>query len=134
MLKPVQDYLSSIGYNKQATELGFFNYRLDIFGCSSNRKSIAVELKLKKWKRALEQSRVYQLCSDFVYMALPSCAINRIDMPLLESNGVGLIEVTPTKCTVVLKAKQSSVIIQDYSDWCMEDLDRFQNSKECNDN
>ncbi|GAG43766.1 unnamed protein product, partial [marine sediment metagenome] len=57
----------------------FYEYRIDLFAFSQKLDvTIAVELKLHRWRRALEQSLLYQLCADFVFIALPAPTIARV--------------------------------------------------------
>ena len=72
---------------------------------------MAVELKLFDWKRALRQAILYQLCSDFVYIAMPERAAHRVDMDELKLNGVGLIVVRDSgKCSCLLEAAQHNEV------------------------
>ena len=91
---PIERYLESIGYRSRASELPFFEYSIDVFGYSaSTSTTIAVELKLAKWKRAVEQALLYQLGVDFSVIALPQHVIMRIDIGVLNQHGIGLIAI-----------------------------------------
>lgn len=61
---------------------------------------------------------VYQLCADFVYIALPERGARLADLSLLEANGVGLICVhSGPRCKILLPAKLSSVIDAEYREF-----------------
>jgi hypothetical protein len=102
----------------------FYEYRIDLYGYSPVAKStVAVELKLRKWKRAFEQARVYQLCSDFVFIALPEVSVPLVDTELLTREGIGLIAVGRSKCRIVIPAAQSGEVRRHYREPFIEMLE-----------
>jgi hypothetical protein len=54
---------------------------------------IAIEVKVKDWRKALKQAIVYQMMADRVYIAMSNRHIKSIDHDLLAENAVGLISV-----------------------------------------
>ncbi len=115
LLLPVARYAKRKGYSLQTVELPFYDYRIDLYGFSTRtRRTVAVELKIKKWKRALEQALIYQLCSDFVFIALPLSATSRVDVAELRANGIGLIGVCGSRCRTLLEAEPSGEVRQHY--------------------
>ena len=65
----------------QKVELPFYEYRIDLYGFSCEENStVAIELKLSDWRRAVEQAMLYQLCADLVYIAMPERATKRVDL------------------------------------------------------
>ncbi|MDR3725270.1 MAG: hypothetical protein P4K83_12405 [Terracidiphilus sp.] len=106
LLTPVAEFAKRSGFRLQLPEMPFYEYRIDLYGFSKSKDAtVAIELKLHDWKRALEQAMLYQLCSDFVYIAMPEDAASRVDLPELEKEGVGLLAVQRTgKCCCVLSA------------------------------
>jgi len=115
LLSPVANYTKRKGYTLQAFELPFYDYRIDLYGFSTKAsKTVAVELKLRKWKRAVEQARIYQLCSDFVYIALPTSAVTQIDEEALRKSGIGLIAVCKNGCRTLVEAKRSIEVREHY--------------------
>src|SRR5438093_6134913 len=107
LLLPVANYARRLGYRMQTFELPFYDYRIDLYAFSKvSRATVAVELKLRKWKRALEQAMIYQLCSDFVYIALPLSVANRVDREALRAYGIGLIAVCENGCRTLLEAER----------------------------
>jgi hypothetical protein len=79
-------------------------------------RTVAVELKLAKWSRAVEQALLYQLCSDLVYIAMPRAVVSRIDLDVLIGHGVGLIAVGDRRCWEVLGAAPSQMVRRHYRD------------------
>jgi hypothetical protein len=130
LVQPVRRHLYSSGVRKLQNEMQFYDYRLDIYGYSKRvNATYAVELKLKRWKRAFEQALIYQLCADFVYIALPSAGASLVDLPLLEAHGIGLIAVqTERRCVKVLASKQSDSVSEEYRKFY---IDLVQGSMEC---
>lgn len=106
LLSPVAEFAKRSGFRLQLTEVPFYEYRIDLYGFSKSKDAtVAIELKLHDWKRALEQAMLYQLCSDFVYIAMPENAARRVELAELEKEGIGLIAVQGTgTCRCVLLA------------------------------
>jgi hypothetical protein len=108
LLKPVERFARGRGYSLQRVELPFYEYRIDLYGFSMKRDAtLAIELKLADWRRALEQAMLYQLCADLVYIAMPERSVDRVDKTQLSLHGVGLISVTESgSCECVLQASK----------------------------
>jgi len=116
LAKPVLAYLRRRGFPDLATELPFYEHRIDVYGYSRRRDlSIAVELKLTQWRRAFHQALLYQLCADIAFLAMPHRMGMRIDLGLLEANGIGLIAVADDgSCSQRLAPKPSDVVRPHY--------------------
>jgi len=106
LLGPVAEFARKRGFRLQLAELPFYEYRIDLYGFSKSKNAtVAIELKLRDWERALEQAMLYQLCSDFVYIAMPERATKRVALAELERECVGLIAVRSTgDCRCILSA------------------------------
>lgn len=113
---PVLAYLRRRGFPDLATELPFYEHRIDVYGYSRRKDlSVAVELKLTKWRRAFHQALLYQLCADVALLAMPHRMSKRIDLGLLEGNGIGLIEIADDgSCSERLAPKPSGVVLPHY--------------------
>lgn len=124
LLPPVQRSLHRRGFGLQQDEVQFFEYRIDLYGYAEpSQMTVAVELKLSRWTRAFEQAFVYQLCADYVYLALPWTAAKRVEIPLLQQHGLGLIGVQPgSRCVVLSPAQQSTVVMPSYRNFYVEML------------
>jgi hypothetical protein len=119
LLEPVSGNLRRRGYRRQRDEVQFFEYSMDLYGYAALKgATTAVELKLSRWTRAFEQALIYQLCADFVFLALPVRAAARVEIPLLKRHGLGLIGVHPRRrCVMLLEAEQSPVVMPTYRDF-----------------
>jgi hypothetical protein len=108
LLEPVAKFATREGFSLQVAELPFYEYSIDLYGfCRKQNSTIAIELKLSNWKRALRQAILYQLCSDFVYIAMPESSTKRVDLDALRENAIGLIAVRDSgRCDFVLPAGQ----------------------------
>lgn len=110
LIKPVADYFKSLGYRvRQEVRIGFF--RADIVAFKEEN-IIAVELKIKNWKKAVIQAKNYQLGADYVFIAVPlmkSFNILRKAQCNLENEGIGLLVVNEKNCMVskLINAKKS---------------------------
>lgn len=116
LLKPVAAYFRRKSFRWQQEELPFYEYRVDLYGFSRvNGHTVAIELKLYKWQRAFEQAILYQLCADYVYIAMPVNSIGRVDTTLLKTHGIGLLAVGNSgRCRQILGPEQSTVIRDNY--------------------
>lgn len=112
---PVCRYLRNRRFRLQERELQFYEFRMDVYAYSErDGLTVAVELKLKKWGRAVEQALLYQLCSDLVYIAMPASEAGKVNRGTLEEHGLGLISVERDRCREVVRAKPSSVLRSHY--------------------
>lgn len=118
LLKPVASYLRDKSFCQQMSQLRFYEYSIDLYAFSENKAlTVAVELKVDKWRRALEQALIYQLCSDWVFIAMPRTSISRVDGALLDKHGIGLIAVDETgDCEELRSSSLSSVLCSEYRD------------------
>ena len=116
LLMPVSRYFYRKGFLRQELECQFYDYSIDIV-CFAPRLdlSVGIELKLFNWKRAFEQALIYQLCSDWVVIALPETTISRINFGLLEEHGIGLLQVKESsRCRMLLEPQQSNLVKMHY--------------------
>lgn len=127
LLKPVAKFAQQQGFCLQEHELPFYEYRIDLYGFSAHSDStIAVELKMTDWRRALEQALLYQLCSDYVYIAMPERSAGKVDTAELRSQGIGLISVLESgDCSCLLPATAHSEVRQFYRSTQIEFLKEF---------
>ena len=114
MLPAVRAYFKQ-EYGQHTLELQFYEHRIDLYGYSPETDcTVAVELKLRNWRRALDQALVYQLCSDYVFIAVPATTAKRIDLQELRSHGIGLLAVSDYNCVEELPAVLSPVLNHNY--------------------
>lgn len=68
--------------------------------------SVAIELKIKDWRKALWQASVNQQVADESYVAIWHTFVHRAERhcDLLRSYGVGLISVSESASTFVLRS------------------------------
>ncbi len=118
LLDPVVKYFRRKGYRWQRSEVGFYEYRLDLY-CYSRvaGQTVAVELKLKKWRKAFRQALLYQLCADLVFVAVPASTVTNIDLDAFGEHGIGIVAVSRNgRCSTVLAAAQSDALNPEYRD------------------
>jgi hypothetical protein len=100
---PVRRFLNREGYDRIIRELPFFDRSIDMYGIAWNNgaKTIAVELKLRKWQKALHQAALYQLCSDYAYVAMPKkVAQTLVERGDFKAAGIGILAVDTTSKSV----------------------------------
>lgn len=98
LVDPVIHYLRSIGCEQVVPELKFFDRGIDVYGVKTSGRrttTFAVELKLTKWTRALQQAAIYQLCCDFSYIAMPLKSVRTLDLAVFSESGVGVLFIRP---------------------------------------
>jgi len=116
----VAAYLRTCGYDRIAREIPFYDRSIDIYALSQDANwSLAVELKLTKWRKALTQALVYQLCADVAILALPVRQADRVDLEALREHGVGLLAVrNDGSCEERLSPRSPGVLREDYKSEC----------------
>ena len=116
LCEPISRFLKNKQFSYICYELNFFEYRIDLFAYSnSSLETISVELKLRNWKKALQQALIYQLCSDYVYIGIPKSFLQLQTIEKMKQFGVGIIAVYPSGyCKTILKSQKSLVLKNRY--------------------
>jgi len=129
LIKPLSDYFKKQGYIiKHEVKIGFC--RADLIAFKKD-EVIAIELKLKDWKKAIFQAKNYQFGCDYVYLAVPLMRVYNIIKKaehLLMKDGIGLLVVTEDSCEVrkIIEAKPSKKKICNIN---IKEIKRNQNRK-----
>jgi hypothetical protein len=99
---PVRRFLGREGCSRVIRELPFFDRSIDVYGIAwgEESKTIAVELKLRKWQKALHQAALYQLCSDYSYVAMPKEVAHTLERKNFSAAGIGILAVDTTSKAV----------------------------------
>lgn len=91
LFPPVEHYYQTGGYRVKR-EVPMKNKVIDIV-CQDDEEIIAIEVKVRNWKKALKQAIIYQLCANKTYVALYHKYSRCIKKQLFLRYGVGLIEI-----------------------------------------
>jgi ribosomal protein S18 len=104
-------------------ELGFIEYK-DENHLIVRRKYqpvaeefVSIEAKLSDWKSGVYQAVRYKAFSNSSYLAISEQYLEKVDRNFLREHGVGLITVSDTGATIVVRAKKnkpSSVVSHCY--------------------
>ena len=111
LIKPVSDYFKKNGYKvRYEIKIGFCRADIVVF---KDGKTIAVELKIRNWKKAIIQAKNYQLGCDYVYLAVPLLRVYNILRKAefyLKKEGIGLLVINEKTCEVrkIISAKCSN--------------------------
>ena len=92
--KPVRDFFQNKNYTV-FDEVKLFSRGIDMIAKRRSR-IIAVELKVQKWRRALQQAYLDLRVSNYAFVALPESKWSRIDRKIYYeaySHGIGLLSV-----------------------------------------
>jgi hypothetical protein len=96
LFPPVADALAADGYTSWR-DVSFFGSWIDLYARTEAGHTIAVELKVADWRRALAQARLLRNSAHFVYIALWAPYVHRAmtaeGQALLAAAGVGLLSV-----------------------------------------
>ncbi len=103
----IESYLRKEGFD-YFKEVQFLTRHIDVIGIN-RKKIIAIEVKIKDWKRALQQVLTCRLCAHEVYVAMWHEFAHRVPVELFKNYGIGLMSVDGT-VNVVTKAKKSLII------------------------
>ncbi len=86
---------------------------------------IAMEFKVKDWKKALIQGYSYFLIANYVYIVLYYKSIKFIeekDLEIFRKNGIGLISSSTKKYEIILKPRKNKFIDQELSKKIIKNL------------
>ena len=123
LVEPVSRYVSRRSFTRLEAELQFYERRIDLYGFSAKLGlTVAIELKLFKWRQALKQALLYQLCADLVYIAVPKETVQSVDIGQLQAHGIGLIGVSVDRCREVRSPATSQLVRPHYRDFYLEYL------------
>jgi len=108
--EPVERLFSRDEYDVEH-EVPFGLKRIDLFFWRDEDGSeiIAVELKLRDWRRAVWQAVHNRQVATRSYIALAAESITAVDTGILNSLGLGLISVSPDSAKISMRAKRSRV-------------------------
>ena len=87
-------YFKHKSFTFQEEEFYFYERKIDVLAYSQkNELVVAVEAKLADWKKAFRQASLYQLCSDFVYVAMPRSKFESINREQFKERGIGFLAI-----------------------------------------
>lgn len=109
---PVQKlFPSELYFCKNEVPFGLKRIDLLFRKRSNGQEIVAVELKLRDWKKAVWQAASNRQVAAYSYVALPSASAAAIDRRLMVSLGLGLIIADPADdARIVLRAKRSRYV------------------------
>ncbi len=92
-------------------EVRLYNRIIDLLliGRSNDSPRIAMEFKLKDWKKALQQATSYQLVADYVYIVMYQKNEKLINNDLIRKNGIGLIIANSRRFEIKIKPKKNKI-------------------------
>lgn len=74
---------------------------------------VAVEAKLRDWRKAVEQAAVNLWLTDYSLIVMPMSSISRIDLSILQNTDIGIVGYeSPRKLVTVKCANKSRVTIR----------------------
>jgi hypothetical protein len=92
--KPVRDYFEKKEY-EVFDEIALFARNIDVIAKRRN-EIVSIELKLRDWKKAINQACLDQRVSNYSFVALPEPVLDRIDRRIYVvsfEQGIGLLSV-----------------------------------------
>ncbi len=108
--EPVERLFSRDEYDVEH-EVPFGLKKIDLFFWREEDGSeiIAVELKLRDWRRAVWQAVHNRQVATRSYIALPAESMTAVDTGVLNSLGLGLISVNSHSAKISVRARRSRV-------------------------
>ncbi len=90
-------------------EIRLYNRIIDLLLLDKNKSKtiIAMEFKLKDWRKAFVQAFTYLLIANYVYIVLYRKNIKKVDKNLLKTNGIGLISATKNSYRILIRPKKN---------------------------
>lgn len=124
LVKKVAEYFSGKNF-KVYFEVPIFTKICDILCFNPKTNStIAIEVKISKWRDAIKQARVYQFGADEVFIAMPESFIHRIqnNQNVPEKYGIGIISVD-NNVKIKLKPSKNYSLIDRLKNETIESID-----------
>jgi len=119
MASGVKTFFSNQGYIA-FDEIPSGQKRIDLLFVYANfPKMVAVELKVRDWRRAFRQALHDKFCAHRVYVAIWHEFFKRVDQELFRRYGIGILEVgrddieeriAPKKCASKLTVSMRSIL------------------------
>ena len=106
MIQKVSNYFETRGY-QTFTEVPILRKKIDLIAFDK-KSSVAVELKVKDWYRALQQAVIHRVLADYAYVAIWHEYLHRVNVEQFKQLGVGIIEVN-VAAIVNLEAEKSKI-------------------------
>jgi len=106
MLDPVKTFFHGLGF-VPLEEYRIVGKKVDLLCvCTKDRRVVAVELKLRDWKRGLRQCVQDAAFSNETYLAIWHRYADNVPKDLLSERGIGLITVNAEGISLVLEARK----------------------------
>ncbi|MGC1122900.1 MAG: MmcB family DNA repair protein [Candidatus Methanofastidiosia archaeon] len=110
MVEKIKIFFEEKGF-KVVTEVPMLSKRIDVV-CIKPQEDyvIAIEAKLRNWKKGIRQASTYRVGSDFVYLAIHRKFSHRVNKTLLKKASVGLIIVDQKEVEIRDSAPNHQII------------------------
>lgn len=106
LLRRINKYLKLEGFLYK-NEITFLERRIDVIGLKE-KKIFTFELKVKDWKKALEQAITCKICSHYVYVAFWYDYLPQ-NLKIFEEYGIGVMSIN-NSVNIIIEAKKSDII------------------------
>jgi hypothetical protein len=108
--EPVRVYFKDKSYSV-FDEAKLFSRGIDVIAKRKNTV-IAIELKVQKWRRAIQQAYMDLRVANYAFVALPEAKWERIDRRVFHeayTSGIGLLSVNGNVSQVMPPAKSNNI-------------------------
>ena len=111
-------YLLDKKYNAffRQHEVKFFRKKVDFVYFDADQRIQAIELKIKDWRKALNQVDVNQLFAHFSLLGIWHKYIDNIPFDLFKKYGFGLLSISSKKIEVVIPPEESKIRNREFTD------------------
>lgn len=123
----VKKFFGKRGY-KTYREVRIKRRRMDLV-CLEGNELVAIEVKVKNWKRALQQAVVYRLCADKVWVSIWHKNVHNIEKGLFDKYGIGVLNIKKEGIRVVKKPKKVKIVDEYVQKQIINRLEREENER-----
>lgn len=109
LVERVVAFLQEDGYDEIKKEIPNFTKSIDIVA-TKNDSIFCIEVKLKNWKQAVNQTLGHRNIADFIIIAIATVNISEKYKNDAEKYGFGIIHCNPTssECNVIITPKPNN--------------------------
>lgn len=97
--------------------------RIDIVGVKDSQL-IAIEVKVKNWKRAFQQAMIYRICADKVWVAIWHRYVDNVDQELYDKHGIGIMSIHEKGLEIIRKPKPVEIVHENLQNKLRKRLER----------
>ena len=96
---------------------------IDLVTVNKN-KTVAIEVKTRNWRKAVQQAYANLYVANYSYVALWHKAADRVDRALCKELGIGILRVDDSSCKLDMRAKTSQLVVKQRHKYVLNEYER----------